>query len=145
MARVTRINFLALVTAAIVVFCVAPGHGLECFLCSYSPRGNSSRMDGCTDANFTADQTETRTCAIGCESVAVYDLNGELESFHRNCATNSTIITNSCETYKTIVLTRHVCSCNWSYCNVVSDSGHMITSTFWLIFGPSLACLVFAL
>lgn len=55
-----------------------PGHGLECFLCSYSPRGNSSRMDGCTDANFTEDLTETRTCAIGCESVAVYDLNGKL-------------------------------------------------------------------
>lgn len=54
------------------------GHGLECFLCSYSPRGNSSRVDGCTDANFTEDLTETRTCAIGCESVSVYDLNGKM-------------------------------------------------------------------
>lgn len=47
---------------------------------------------------------------------------GELESFHRNCATNNTDITNSCETVKSKVLTRVICSCNWSYCNTAAGS-----------------------
>lgn len=52
------------------------GGGVECFVCSYSPRGNTSRMDGCTKANFTEEKIETRDCPLGCESVAAYDRNG---------------------------------------------------------------------
>lgn len=46
----------------------------------------------------------------------------ELESYHRNCATNDTIMTNTCETYTTIILKREVCSCDWSYCNTGSGA-----------------------
>lgn len=49
---------------------------MECFVCSYSPRSNSTRMDGCTKDNFTEERVETRSCDLGCESVAVFDLNG---------------------------------------------------------------------
>lgn len=55
---------------------VTPGAGVQCFVCSYSPRGNTSRVDGCTKANFTEEKIETRECALGCESVAAYDRNG---------------------------------------------------------------------
>lgn len=101
---------------------VTPGGGVECFVCSYSPRSNTSRLDGCTKANFTEEKTEARECPLGCESVAVYDRNDELESYHRNCATNDTLMTNTCETYTTIILTREVCSCDWSYCNTASGA-----------------------
>lgn len=53
---------------------------MECFVCSYSPRSDSSRMDGCTKDNFTEERIETRSCDLGCESVAVYDLNGNCPS-----------------------------------------------------------------
>lgn len=56
------------------------GCGVECFVCSFSPRSNSTRMDGCTKDNFTEERIETRTCPLGCESVAVYDLNGNTTS-----------------------------------------------------------------
>lgn len=46
----------------------------------------------------------------------------EVESFHRNCASNDTIMTNSCETYETRVLTRRICSCDYSYCNAALSS-----------------------
>ncbi|XP_045593914.1 uncharacterized protein [Procambarus clarkii] len=114
--------WVTLATLFTLTLFVAPGGAVQCFLCSYSPRSNSSRIDGCTDANFTSEHIESRSCSLGCESVDVYDINGELESFHRNCATNDTIMTNTCETYKTIILTRFVCSCDWSYCNAASDS-----------------------
>ncbi|KAK4293823.1 hypothetical protein Pmani_033505 [Petrolisthes manimaculis] len=100
-----------------------PVSGVQCFLCSYSPRGNSTRLDGCTDANFTEELIESRACSLGCEAVTSYDINEEMESFHRNCATNDTIMTNSCETYETRALTRRICSCNYSYCNTAFSSG----------------------
>ncbi|MPC46284.1 hypothetical protein E2C01_040000 [Portunus trituberculatus] len=96
--------------------------GVECFVCSYSPRGNSSRLDGCTKANFTEEKIETRDCPLGCESVAAYDRNDELLSYHRNCATSDTIMTNTCETYTNIILKREVCSCDWAYCNTASGA-----------------------
>lgn len=99
---------------------VTPGAGVQCFVCSYSPRGNTSRVDGCTKANFTEEKIETRECALGCESVAAYDRNDELLSYHRNCATSDTIMTNTCETYTNIILKREVCSCDWAYCNTAS-------------------------
>lgn len=107
----------ALASLLSFTFYVTAGASVQCFVCSYSPRGNTSRIDGCTDGNFTEEQIESSSCSLGCEAVAVYDVNDELETFHRNCATNDTIMTNSCETYTTVVLTRHVCSCDWSYCN----------------------------
>ncbi|KAK8742817.1 hypothetical protein OTU49_001690 [Cherax quadricarinatus] len=111
-----------LATFLTLILLVTPGVAVQCFLCSFSPRSNSTRIDGCTDNNFTREHIESRSCRLGCESVTVYDLNGEWESFHRNCATNDTIMTNSCETYKTIILTRKVCSCDWSYCNTAQDN-----------------------
>ncbi|XP_066974842.1 uncharacterized protein [Macrobrachium rosenbergii] len=102
---------------------LTPGGAVDCFLCSYSPRGNSTRADRCTDENFVKEETEVGSCSLGCESVLITDVNGEMESFHRNCATKSTMITNSCETQKTILLTKRVCSCDWPYCNSASRHG----------------------
>ncbi|KAL7648116.1 UNVERIFIED_CONTAM: hypothetical protein RMT77_000017 [Armadillidium vulgare] len=90
---------------------------IECFVCSYSPRGNSSRMDVCTDANFTDSVIDARTCDVGCEAVSVYDKNGNLESFHRNCYHTSASIVNECLTSNNVLVTRTVCSCDWNYCN----------------------------
>lgn len=50
-------------------------------MCSYSPRSsNTTRLDGCTKDNFTEERVETRSCDLGCESVAVFDLNGNCPS-----------------------------------------------------------------
>lgn len=46
----------------------------------------------------------------------------ELLSYHRNCATSDTIMTNTCETYTNIILKREVCSCDWAYCNTASGA-----------------------
>lgn len=53
------------------------GSAVECFVCSYAPRSNSSRIDGCTESNFTDIVIDTRTCGFGCERVASYDVNGK--------------------------------------------------------------------
>ena len=50
---------------------------VECFVCSYAPRSNSTRIDGCTESNFTEIVIDTRTCDFGCERVASYDVNGK--------------------------------------------------------------------
>lgn len=47
---------------------------------------------------------------------------GELENFHRNCATGSTIVTNTCETYNMQIVSRRVCSCDTSYCNTAATT-----------------------
>lgn len=90
---------------------------VECFVCSYSPRSNSSRIDGCTESNFTELSIDTKHCDYGCERVKIIDVNGELESYHRNCAHGDTPLTNECETHDTLAITKIVCACDSSYCN----------------------------
>ncbi|KAK4300104.1 hypothetical protein Pmani_027676 [Petrolisthes manimaculis] len=124
-----------------VVFFITglPGYtkaSVQCFVCSYSPGSNSTRVDGCTDTNFTTEsyyQVLTRSCPLGCEAVTVYDLNGVLLTFHRNCATSSPPLTNTCETHQNRVLTRHVCTCDTSYCNAAPRSVHSTPSLLTLL------------
>ncbi|KAG0728853.1 hypothetical protein GWK47_031613 [Chionoecetes opilio] len=110
---------------------VTPGGGVECFVCSYSPRSNSTRLDGCTKANFTEDRIETRSCPLGCESVAIYDLNDELESYHRNCATDDSLTPDTCINTTSIILKREVCFCDWSYCNTASRAAPLVAARAW--------------
>lgn len=63
----------------------------------------------------------------------------ELESYHRNCATNDTIMTNTCETYTNIILTREVCSCDWSYCNSASGAAPLCAARAAAALAPLLA------
>lgn len=62
-----------------------------------------------------------------------------MESYHRNCATNDTIMTNTCETYTNIILTREVCSCDWSYCNTASGASPLCTARTGTTLVPLLA------
>ena len=62
----------------------------------------------------------------------------ELESYHRNCATNDTIMTNTCETYTNIILTREVCSCDWSYCNTASGAAPLCAARTSAVLTPFL-------
>ncbi|XP_042236510.1 uncharacterized protein LOC121875857 [Homarus americanus] len=133
--------WVGLTTLLTFAFFVTTGATMQCFLCSYSPRSNSSRIDGCTDGNFTEEQTESRSCDLGCEAVTVYDLNGEVESFHRNCATEDTLMTNSCGFYKTIILTRYVCTCDWSYCNTASSQMQVFRPGLLMLLGPAVTWL----
>lgn len=66
----------------------------------------------------------------------------ELESYHRNCATNDTIMTNTCETYTSIILTRKVCSCDWSYCNTASGAAPLCAARAAASMAPLLALMV---
>lgn len=63
----------------------------------------------------------------------------ELESYHRNCATNDTIMTNTCETYTNIILTREVCSCDWSYCNTAAGAASLCAAWAAAVLAPLLA------
>ncbi|XP_018015673.1 uncharacterized protein LOC108672505 isoform X2 [Hyalella azteca] len=99
---------------------------VECFVCSYAPRSNTSRLDLCSETNFTETVVNTRTCEFGCERVATYDVNGELESYHRNCAQDMPL-TNTCETTETVILTRIVCACDYSYCNTATHASSSST------------------
>ncbi|KAF2367799.1 hypothetical protein FHG87_001444 [Trinorchestia longiramus] len=106
-----------LILCLLLLTLTAQGGAIECFVCSYAPRSNTTRLDVCTETNFTENVINTRTCDFGCERVASYDVNGELESYHRNCAYQDTPMTNTCETYDTVILTKIVCACDYSYCN----------------------------
>lgn len=82
----------------------------------------SDRIDVCTRNNFS-ESIRTHNCDAGCETVTVFDKNGEpeeklknllnnyrllktgrLDFFYRNCAANTTAITGNChnETSKAI-------------------------------------------
>ncbi|KAK3854598.1 hypothetical protein Pcinc_038935 [Petrolisthes cinctipes] len=117
MASLPHLHLLLLPLLVLLASFVTPGCAVDCFLCSHSPRHNTSREDACTDFVFSSDRAGLLACELGCEAVATFDSNGELENFHRNCATGSTIMTNTCETYNMRIISRRVCSCDTSYCN----------------------------
>ncbi|CAL4066856.1 unnamed protein product [Meganyctiphanes norvegica] len=111
-------GIVALLSTVVILSLPTPGHGeVECFVCSFSPRSNYTRMDECMPDNFTQEYVQRRTCEHGCESVKTLDLNGELETFHRNCAQSSSV-TSECERKEGHVLTQIVCTCDWDYCNM---------------------------
>ena len=57
------------------VGCLFLAEAVQCYVCSWSPT-DTNRADICTRANFS-DTVRTHTCDLGCESVSVFDKNGQ--------------------------------------------------------------------
>jgi len=107
--------------------------GAQCYVCSWSP-SDTYRADLCTRGNFS-DSVRTTKCEHGCESVTVFDKNGKMDFFYRNCVQEAAVAvkgtqanhhhhqqSRSCwnETSKTI--SKEICMCYSDYCNGASLS-----------------------
>ncbi|EFX71198.1 hypothetical protein DAPPUDRAFT_327378 [Daphnia pulex] len=112
--------FLLPVTTVVLVgfFCLSTlqtVEGVQCYVCSWSP-ADSNRVDVCTRKNFS-ESVRTHSCETGCETVTVFDKNGRLDFFYRNCAANTSSITGTCVNETSKAITKEICNCNSNYCN----------------------------
>lgn len=88
---------------------------VHCYVCSWSPN-DQNRVDTCTRSNFSTT-ARTLKCDVGCETVTVFDKNGRLDFFYRNCAANTTTITGTCHNETSRAITKEICTCDSDYCN----------------------------
>ncbi|KAI9555119.1 hypothetical protein GHT06_017634 [Daphnia sinensis] len=112
--------FLLPVTTVVLVglFCLSTlqtVEGVQCYVCSWSP-ADSNRVDVCTRKNFS-ESVRTHSCETGCETVTVFDKNGRLDFFYRNCAANTSSITGTCFNETSKAITKEICNCDSNYCN----------------------------
>lgn len=94
-----------------------------CYVCSHSPKDNRTD-EWCTHENFAGDNTRPILCEKGCEYVETFDLNGELELFHRNCYRgNKSTVVDECEPQEKLKnMLRTRCTCTSDYCNSASNA-----------------------
>ncbi|GFS71128.1 uncharacterized protein TNCV_5049271 [Trichonephila clavipes] len=97
---------------------ISQGSSIKCYICSFSPYDRNNRTDKCTEENFQHEKVYSGECKLGCESVAQYDANDEMEQWKRNCLQEGHKLTNDCQTEKTPVLKLVRCTCDRDLCNL---------------------------
>jgi len=98
---------------------------VDCYVCSWA---STELRDSCTDAHFNSS-VRVHSCQYGCESVTVYDKNGKLDNFYRNCASANSDM--GCRTDNSKSMKKEVCTCNENYCNSSSQM-QVLTSLLFI-------------
>ncbi|KAF0306155.1 hypothetical protein FJT64_022296 [Amphibalanus amphitrite] len=121
--------YAATIAALALILAVQQCSGYKCYICSWSP-SSPNRTDICTTENFNQHAVKVFDgCVYGCEIVAAYDSNGELENFYRNCVVKGKEVTNDCRDMTTVAFRKHVCRCGSDLCNTAAAAGPGLLGT----------------
>lgn len=91
--------------------------GFQCYICNWSPNINN-RTDQCTSANFNEITVNVfNGCIHGCEVVTVFEANGGIYNFYRNCLMKGKKVLDECLVETKNGRKTRSCRCASHYCN----------------------------
>jgi len=113
---------VGIVTLALLM-AVQQSAAYKCYICSWSP-ASTNRTDICSSDKFLEKAVKVfEGCPHGCEAVSVYDTNGVLQNYYRNCVVKGKTITDDCVDESNEAVRKKVCRCASDLCNSASGVG----------------------